>query len=519
MTKSTLKTSVALGALLGLGLLSPVFADNKVTMNTVQIFGTIDPAKISDYTDYMAAVNLYDNLASVDSAGNLIPELAESWTVSPDAKVVTFKIRANANFTDGSPVEASDVIYSVERMLRINLGPANLFADVLAPGSVTAVDAKTVTFTLSKTFAPFLTTVPAIFILNEEVVKANEGGDDGQTYLSTNVAGAGAYSLKSWDRGAEMTIMRNRDYYKGFLENPVDEVHWIITSDETTVKSLAASGELTMTSQFQSPETYKALVDMGRFTLVSQDTGTAFYLKLNTKLAPTDDVHVRRAIALATDYDTIRNVIFPGGVLSTPLPKAFADFHNGDIPEPKFDMEAAKAEIALSAYAGQPIPITFGSVAGTNFEQEIGLLMQSNLEQLGFVVTQQADPWNRITEIAGKMETTPNVNEIFFGPTYPSPDSMFFTQYHSKAAGTWASMEWVNDPDVDAMIDAARGTGDVAEQAKIYKDLQAKLVEMQPDVFLLTQTVQHAMDKCLTGFNAVPMQSFDYDFVRYQYKC
>ena len=145
--------------------------------------------------------------------------------------------------------------------------------------------------------------------------------------------------------------------------------------------------------------------------------------------------------------------------------------------------------------------------------------MQSNLEQLGFVVTQAADPWNRITEIAGKVETTPAVNQIFFGPTYPSPDSMFFTQYHSKSAGTWASMEWVNDPEVDAMIDAARAPGDVAEQAKIYKALQAKLHEMQPDVYLLTQTVQHAMDKCLTGFKAVPMQSFDYDFSRYQWTC
>jgi peptide/nickel transport system substrate-binding protein len=231
-----------------------------------------------------------------------------------------------------------------------------------------------------------------------------------------------------------MTITRNPDYYKGFLEGPIDTVHWIITSDEATVKSLAASGELTMTSQFQSPETYKALVDMGRFKMVSQDTGTAFYLKLNTKVAPTDDIHIRRALALATDYDTIRQVIFPGGVLSTPLPKAFAAYHNGDIPEPKFDMEGAKAEIAQSKYAGAPIPITLGYVAGTGFEEEISLLMQSNLEQLGFVVTQAADPWNRITEIAGKVETTPAVNQIFFGPTYPSPDSMFFTQYHSKAA-------------------------------------------------------------------------------------
>ena len=515
MKKSLLATTAVLSLALG----GAAAAETVVTMNTVQIFGTIDPAKISDYTDYMAAVNLYDGLVTVDSSGNLVPELAESWTVSDDAKEVTFKLRDDAKFADGSDVEASDVVYTVERLLKINQGPANLFADVLAPGAVTAVDAKTVKFTLSKTFAPFLTTVPAIMVLNADVVKEHEGTDDAQEWLATNVAGAGAYTLKSWDRGSQMTITRNPDYYKGFGEGPIDEVRWIITNDEATVKSMAASGELTMTSQFQSPETYKALVDMGRFELVSQDTGTAFYLKLNTKVAPTDDIHVRRAIALATDYATIREVIFPGGVLSTPLPKAFADFHAGDIPEPVYDLEAAKAELAQSKYAGQPIPITLGYVAGTKFEEEISLLMQANLESLGFVVTQQPDQWNRITEIAGKVETTPAVNQIFFGPTYPSPDSMFFTQYHSKAAGTWASMEWVQDPEVDALIDAARGTGDTAKQAELYKELQHKLVDMQTDVFLLTQTVQHAMDKCLTGFNAVPMQSFDYDFTRYQWKC
>jgi len=498
---------------------APAAAATKVTMNTVQIFSTIDPAKISDYTDYMAAVNLYDGLVNVDSKGNLVPELAESWTVSEDAREVVFKLRDDAKFSDGAPVQASDVVYSVERLLRINQGPANLFADVLAPGAVVAVDPKTVKFTLSKTFAPFLATVPAIMVLNEKVLKANEGSDDGQTYLSTNVAGAGAYTLKSWDRGAQMTIVRDPDYYKGFGAGPIDEVHWIITNDEATVRSLAASGELTMTSQFQSPETYKALLDMGRFEVVAQDTSTAFYLKLNTKVPPTDDVHIRRAIALATDYQTIRDVILPGGVLSTPLPKAFADFHADDIPEPVFDMAAAAKEVEQSKYAGSPIEVTLGYVAGTKFEEEISLLMQSNLEQIGFKVTQQSDPWNRVTELATKVETTPAVNQIFFGPTYPSPDSMFFTQYHSKAAGTWASAEWLQDPAIDALIDQARATGDMAKQAAIYKDLQHKLVEIQPDVFLLTQKVQHAMDKCLTGFNAVPMQSFDYDFTRYSWTC
>jgi peptide/nickel transport system substrate-binding protein len=519
---STLRiiASTAIAALIaGSAGLSSASAENIVTMNTVQIFGTIDPAKISDYTDYMAAVNLYDALISVDAKGNLIPELAESWTVSDDAREVTFKLRADAKFSDGTPVTAADVVYSVDRLLRINQGPATMFIGILAPGAVTAVDDQTVKFTLSKTFSPFLTTVPAIFIVNSKVAEANKGSDDGQTWFATNVAGAGAYTLKEWDRGAKMTIVRNKDYYKGWGDGPIDEVRWVITNDEATVRSMAASGELTMTSQYQSPETYKALEGMGRFNIVTEPTTTAFYLKLNSKVAPTDDVHIRRAIALATDYKTIKDVIFPGGDMNGPLPSGFAEFYDSSLAAPVYDLEAAKAEVAQSKYAGSPIEITLGYVAGTKFEEEISLLMQANLEQIGFKVTQQADPWNRVTEIAGKPETTPAVNQIFFGPTYPSPDSMFYSQYHSKSAGTWMSMEWINDPAIDKLIDDARSTGDIAKQAEHYKELQKKLVEMQSDVFLLTQNVQHAMDKCLTGFKAVPMQSFDYDFTRYSWTC
>jgi peptide/nickel transport system substrate-binding protein len=506
-------------ALAAAGMNAEATDQRVVTVNTVQIFGTIDPAKISDYTDYMATANLYDGLANVDPQGNLVPELAESWEVSPDATSVTFHLRKDAKFQDGSPVEADDVVYSVNRLLKINQGPANLFTGVLKPDSVVAVDPHTVKFTLSKTFSPFLSTVPAIRILNSKLVKANTGADDGQTWLATNTASAGPYKLKSWERGTHMTIERDPNYYRGWGEGAIDEVRFIITNDEATVRSMAASGELTMTSQYQTPDTYDTLAKSPRFKVVKGDTAVAFYLKLNTKAKPTDDVHIRKAIALATDYDTIRGSILPGGELDGPLPKTFAAAHL-DSPPPKFDMAAAKAEIDKSAYAGQKdIPLTLTYVSGTKFEEEIALLMQANLEQLGFKVTLSGEPWNRVTEIASKIETTPNITEVFFGPTYPSPDSMFYTQYHSKAAGTWASMEWVQNPEVDKLIDDARATGDAKQQVKLYKELQQKLIDDQVDAFLETQTVRHAMDKCLDGYVPVPMQSFDYAFYKYKWTC
>ena len=151
-------------------------AKTVVTMNTVQIFGTIDPAKISDYTDYMAAVNLYDGLVTVDSAGNIIPELAESWTVSDDAKEVDLQ---DPRRTPRSPTarRSRPATWSIpssaccaSTRARRTCSPA-----CLTPGSVTAVDDKTVKFTLSKTFAPFLTTVPAILILNAERGEGQRG--------------------------------------------------------------------------------------------------------------------------------------------------------------------------------------------------------------------------------------------------------------------------------------------------------------------------------------------------------
>jgi ABC-type transport system substrate-binding protein len=80
-------------------------APRTVTLNTAQIFSTIDPAKISDYTDYMASANLYDGLVNVDPSGALVPELAEKWEVSPDATSVTFHIRVDPKCQDGSPVQ------------------------------------------------------------------------------------------------------------------------------------------------------------------------------------------------------------------------------------------------------------------------------------------------------------------------------------------------------------------------------------------------------------------------------
>lgn len=523
-----LKPALLTAALVGATALSPAaapaFAQDadrvSIIVNTVQIFGTIDPAKITDYTEYMAAVNLYDALTTVNSAGEVVPQLAESWEISEDNQTYTFTLKADATFQDGTTVEAKDVVYSLQRLLELNQGPAYLFAGLVQPENVRAVDERTVEIVLDRVYAPFIANTPLILVVNSDLAGEQEG-EWAEDYLAANGAGAGPYQLTGWTRGADMVMERYEDYHAGWPNAvPIDELRFVVTRDEATVRALAQRGELGMSSQYQSTETYEAVAALDNYKLLETETATAFYLKLNNQLAPTDDVHIRRAIAYATDYETIREIIYPGGELRGPLSPLFADAFNSDLPAPEYDLEKAAAEVAKSKYAGEePIQLSHVYVANTAFEEEIGLMFKATLESIGFAVDLRPEPWNRITELATTVESSPNTAQVFYGPTYPSPDSVFFVQYHSEAAGTWSSMSWVDDPEIDDLIDRSRAEVDVDARNALYREIQAKLVERQSDVFYLTQQKRMAAHECLQGYAEVPMQSWDYDFSRMWWDC
>lgn len=511
----------AIVGMIGLAAL-PAAAKTSITVNTTQIFGTIDPAKVKDYTEYMAAVNLYEGLTTVNPKGEAQPLLAEKWEISGDSKVYRFHLVKDAAFTDGRPVRAKDVVYSLQRLLAINKGPAFLFSGLVSPENVKALDDDTVEIALNRVYAPFLATTPLIFVVNSELAQANakDGDKWAEAYFANSAAGSGPFSLVSYDRGGELIIKRHEKFHKGFPAHPIDEVRFILTKDEATVKALAQRGELGLSSRYQASETYEALSKLKDYRIVANPTATGFYVKLNHKVAPTDDIHVRRAIAYAVDYKTIREVLYPGAELRGPLAPSFAGAYASDLPAPVYDLEKAKAELKLSKYAAAgKVPLVHSYVASTQFEEEIGLLLKSSLDKVGFDVKLQPEPWNRITELANKPETTPETTQIFNGPTYPSPDSIFYVQYHSKGAGTWSSMDWIQDPGIDAMIDQARQEIEPAKQNAIYKALQQKLVQDQSDVYVLAAMERHAFHRCLDGYTWLPIQSFGYNFGKFFWTC
>lgn len=479
---------VLLLALVVLGTLG--FAQRVLRVDEVAV-GELDPAKATDYADSMLMFNIYDTLVWANSEGDIIPLLAEKWAISKDGLTYTFTLRKNVKFHDGSEVTAEDVAYSFDRTVAINLGYAYLYKGWVK--SVKVVDKYNVAFTLSESYAPFLSSLVRLPIVNKAVVTKNQkdgkfgaNGDYGQAFLSANDAGSGAYKVDSHNPQEATVLSKFKDYFQGFAAKAPDQVRIRYSVEAATMRTLMSRNEHEVASQWLPLEVVKALTAAGK-QVVLEAADTVFYLKFNTKKAPTDDVNLRKAMALAFDYDALRSIlklddkITLAKTIRGPLPE---DFPNSDktLPLPKRDLTAAKAALAQSKYKSDQV-VEIAWVAEVPLEEKFALLFQQNMAEIGVKVNVVKVPWALMTERASKIDSTPHVSSVYVAISFPDADSLLYSMYHSKAAGTWMSTEWLQDKQVDQLLDDARSETDPAKRKALYAQLQKRVVSLQPAIF------------------------------------
>lgn len=497
--------------------------DTRLDLNVTQRFGTVDPAKGTDYTQTMALVNLYDPLVFPTPEGKIRAHLAEDWEVSEDSRSFTFTIREGATFHSGNPVRAEDVKFSLERLLAINQGWSSQFSGLVDPENVTVDGQRQITFELNDVFSPFLAALVLLYIVDKKAIMANttdgefgEFGDYGQEYLNNNDAGSGPYKLGELERGSYITWEQFENYWEPFPDGSFSSVRAEIIEQDSTVRSLVRSGELDMTSQYQSEETYGVLEDNDGLRVEQIPTATMFYFKMNTQKEPTSDPAVRKAISTGFDYKTARTEIAPGSEQAIgPIPELF-DVHNSDIPQPEYNPEKAKQILSDAGYNDGDITITNTYVQNFDLEEKMGLLFQENMSDIGITVELQPQTWGTMTDLAATVEGTPHTNQVFFGPVKPHPDSFFFNQYHNEAQNSWMSMEHLDNAEISGLIDEARSTSDAASRGEIYREVQSKVADLYPAMFVFNQVKKHGFSNSVEGYKFRPAQSYDYWFHNYR---
>ena len=484
----------------------------------------IDPAVGSDFSSSSSFVNLYDTLVYPTPDGSSKPHLAERWETSDDGLTWTFYLQHGVKFHNGSELTAEDVVFSMDRLTTIGEGYGYLFEGRVE--SSEAVDKYTVRFHMNEPYGPFLTTLVRLYILNKEEVMANidpsgsygELGDYGKQYLLTHDCGSGPYKLKEMRLEEYLLMERFGEHWGEFAPNAPDEVKFIGTTEPITVRTMMARQELEISDQWQTTESLKSLSEQEGIDIATFYLGTIFYYMIHTKLPPTDDIHFRKAMAYGLDYQSMIDMIFPGSRPAVgPIAPGFPG-HNPDVVTYTYDPDKAKEELQQSAYADQlaQYPVEVHWAAEVPDEEKAALLFMSNMAELGIQVKIVKTPWMSMVEEMATEETSPSISTIFVSPHYAEAGSLLESRYHSKSAPTWEQNEWLLDEELDAMLDKAIATIDQEERFAVYREIQKKIADLCPSLFLFEQAQKHAYQASYIDWPAIkgevaPVMGYAFD--------
>lgn len=460
----------------------------------------IDPAVGSDYVSSIALVNLYDTLVFPNPDGSVRLLVANSWEVSDDGLNYIFKLKEGVKFHNGDEMTAEDVAFSLQRLIAIGEGFGYLFTPIVKDAE--ALGKYQVQINLKQPFGPFLQVLERLYILNKDQVMANikdgpygEFGDYGKGWLVTNDAGSGPYQVKEMRTEEHLLMEKFNDYWGGWENQDAPQyVKLIGTCEPITIRTLMSRGELEITDQWQTSENLTALNQLPGTDIASLFEGSVFYAMLNTKRPPTDDIHFRKALAYCVDYQQIIDKVFPGcrpaiGPVSASIPG-----HDPNLKQYTLDLTKAEEELKKSSYYGQldqfPVDIIYS--ADVPDEEKVGLMIQANASKLGIKVNVLKTQWGQMIEQLSTPETTPAASLIFVAPHYAEAGSILMSKYHSDSCGTWEQGEWLQDAEIDAMIEDSLATIDKEERFKKYSIIQQKIVELCPSLFIFDQASKHA---------------------------
>jgi len=492
----------------------------------------IDPAVGSDFSSSTVLCNIYDSLVFPLTDGSIAPLVAKSWEVAEDGLTYTFELEQGIKFHNGDELTADDVVFSMERLLAIGEGYAYLFTTTVS--EIKALDDYKVEIKLKQTFGPFLQCLCRLYILNKDQVMANiksdgpygEMGDYGKDWLISHDAGSGPYMVKEMKQEEYCLCEKFEDYWGGWDKYPdaPDSFKEIGTTEPVTVRTLMARRELEITDQWQTNEALNALDQMPGIDIATVYPGTVLNITLNTKKPPTDDIHFRKALAYCVDYETICNQLFPGSKPAIGPVSSVTPGHNPDLFQYTQDFAKAEEELKQSKYYGQldQYPFELHWVSEVPDEEKVALMVQANAAKIGIKVNVVKVPWLSCIDNMAQMETTPNGVVVFVSAHYAEAGSMLESRYHSRSCGTWEQGEWLQDPEIDQMIEDAIATIDQEERFAKYRAIQEKIVEQCPTIFVLDQAQRQAIqsayvvwpswEEVKTGRPSHPVMGYDFYF-------
>lgn len=491
---------------LGAAATTPAIAGGKFVFANSSAYDTLDPHAVFDVGRVASRINLYDGLMRwQDNPPKLEPWLAEKVEISDDGLTYTFTLN-DATFHDGSPVEASDVVYSIERILAMKKGAFSLYEGTIAPGSTKATDAKTVVFTLSKPSAIFLATVPEIHIVNEELVEANVvDGDFGTAWLSKNDAGSGSFMLSRYDPAIGFQAKRFDDHFAGWdmVESPLNSIEFRTVVEINSRVLGLMNGDFHGTDGYLPQDQVKRLRDSENVYVDEQESMRIFYSIINSGRAPMNDLNFRKALSYAFDYKGFNENILSGSVARNPVPLPNNMWGSpAGVEGYTYDLE--KAAEYLAKVEGEIPEITLGALAGYGQTEQAAALLQNGLNKIGIKTKIVAEPW---PVASGKMRDEEQMYDLLFlwkSTYYADPNNWLGEMYACEQIGA-RNNSWYCNEEVDKLLSEARTSTDQDLRRANYEKANKMLMEDAAGIYVYNTKWFGPFNKAVKGVRFSPI--------------
>ena len=463
---------------------------------------SLDPALSTDVPTGEVVSLLFDNLTQFDADAELKPGLARTWEVSSTGRVYTFHLRPNATFHNGRPIRASDVRASMLRALApgttggrswplypIRGARAYAAGNSKAMDGISIPDDSTVVLTLEEPLNVF----PKLLAMPVAAIVPTPTPKD----FDQRPIGSGPWKFVSWSHDDAILLARNQAYWGGSPKS--DTLRIRIIPEPLTQAAEYEAGHLSVV-EVPIGETRRWEQTHPR-ELQRRPVIREYYVAINTTRGPLKDARVRRALNHAVDVPTLLSTLFMGrGVRSAgSLPPGIAGYDSTRTPY-SYDPAAAKRLLKEAGYAdGFPVKLWRTQRA------ELARLAQSiqqNLAEVGIRAEIVERDASSAREAVRHGEADLFLTDWW--ADYPDPENFNYPLFHSRNKGPGGNYAFLADPVLDSMIVRARATTSPAEVVRLAREIDARVFELAPWIFLWFPVDVWAMQPEVKGWQ-VPL--------------
>lgn len=448
----------------------------------------LDPHKQTAFASFRVMELIYDTLVTLDKNMTIVPSLAESWAYTDEGKTLTMKIRKDVKFHNGDVLTSEDVKFSYERILDEKTAAAAR-SNFTGIDKIEAPDANTVVFKLKAANAAMLAamTTANASIINKKLVS---GGTD----PAKEAIGTGPFKLNKWEANKTLLLDANKNYWVAG-QPYLDGIDFRTIPDEASILAALRAGTIDWALINDPRIAITAGSTQSKLSITRAPALAYHVLQLNAKRPMFTDQRVRQALACAIDRQQVLDTasLGEGEVVGPATPLAY---RIGTDQLSCYKKDVAKAKELLAAAGVKDLKFTIIAATGEpptaiaeaqNIQSQlkaIGVDAKIETLELGVYV----DRWLKADFDAA----------VALNGGNPDPHVMFFRYWHST--GNLNTVGAYSSPEIDKLLADGQATIDAAGRKKIYDQIQQKLVDAAPWVWLYVGYEYRIMQPYVKGF-------------------